>query len=281
MAVCLCLLLLMAGLGLGVDLNRLLMTQQALGANAEAAALAAVLELDGTPAGLERARIRAAETWRRQTPPANSSFVIEFGPSTNGPWNGNLPASAELRAARVTASSTMQLTLLRNVVQEKSLPVEAAVRVGQRPVGTVESGLLPFAVQADGRFLDGLTVAAQSLDVRLAILRGVPVPVKIGDTLPRYSGAPAVERETLLEIVRSDSDPLAATYAEYSTNGRGNGRRLVLLPVVDSERRVTGFGAFLLLPADVSRAELAGGFLQGSRYRANAESGAWRAEVVR
>ena len=68
MAVCLCLLLLMAGLGLGIDLNRLLITQQGLRANAEAAALAAVLELDGTPAGLECARIRTADTWRRQAP---------------------------------------------------------------------------------------------------------------------------------------------------------------------------------------------------------------------
>jgi hypothetical protein len=221
MAVCLCLLLLMAGLGLGIDLNRLLITQQGLRANAEAEALAAVLELDGTPAGLERARIRAADTWRRQAPPANSSFVIEFGPTSDGPWNGNLPASADLRAARVTASSTMQLTLLRNVVREKSLPVDAAVRAGQRLVDTVESGLLPFAVQPDGRFRDGLTVAAHPTTVRGAILNGVTVPVKVGDKLPRYPGVPAPERETLLEIIRSDSDPVSATYAEYSANRTG------------------------------------------------------------
>jgi hypothetical protein len=171
----------------------------------------------------------------------------------------------------------MQLTLLRNVVREKSLPVEAAVRAGQRSVDTVESGLLPFAVQPDGRFLEGLTVAAHPKEVRTAILQGVPTPVKVGDTLPRYAGTPAAERETLLEIVRSDSDPVSMTYAEY----RGNGRRLAALPVVDSQRRVTGFAAFLLLPGDVARAELAGGFLRGSRYRANAASGAWQAEVVR
>ncbi len=277
-AVCLCLLLLMAGLGLGVDLNRLLVAQKALQSTSEAVALAAVLELDGTPNGLERARLRSGDIWRRHEPPAGSTMTLEFAASASGPWLADPLSLTELRAARVWASSKMPLTLLRGVVQEKFLPVDAKVRAEQRPVERVESGLLPVAVKADGRLLAGLTVAAQPPGVvRQTILSGVPFPVKVGDRLPLY--AEGESKATLSEIIRSDSDPTSASYAEYAANGRGNGRRLVALPIVDDDRRVTGFGAFLLLPAGGT--EFAGGYLAGSRFRANAAGGVWRAEVVR
>lgn len=274
-AVCLCLLMLMAGLGLGVDLNRLLVAQKALQATAEAVALAAVLELDGTPNGVERARIRSGDIWRRHDQPAGATMALEFAASAAGPWLADPLSITELRAARVWASSKMPVTLLRGVVQEKFLPVDARVRAEQRPVERVESGLLPLAVKADGRFLPGLTVASQPGIARRTILAGVPFPVKVGDRLPLHAG----EHETLSEIVRSDSDPTSASYAGYAANARGNGRRLVALPIVDDDRRVTGFGAFLLLPD--GGAELAGGYLAGSRFRANAAGGVWQAEVVR
>ncbi len=276
-AVCLCLLLLMAGLGLGIDLNRLLVAQKALQSTAEAVALAAVLELDGTPNGLERARVRSGDIWRRHEPPAGSTMTLEFAASASGPWLADPLSLAELRAARVWASSKMPLTLLRGVVQEKFLPVDTKVRAEQRPVERVESGLLPMAVKADGRLLAGLTVASQPGVARQTILAGVPFPIKVGDRLPLH--AEGESKATLSEIIRSDSDPTSASYAEYAANGRGNGRRLVALPIVDDDRRVTGFGAFLLLPAGGT--ELAGGYLAGSRFRANAAGGVWRAEVVR
>ena len=276
-AVCLCLLLLMAGLGLGVDLNRLLVAQKALRSTTEAVALAAVLELDGSASGLERARIRSGETWRRHDPPAGATMTIEFAASAAGPWLADPLSIIELRAARVQAISKMPLTLLRGVVQDKSLPVDASVRAEQRLVERVESGLLPLAVKPDGRLLAGLTVAPQPGAVRQAILSGVPFPVKVGDRLTLHTAA---EHEaTLSEIIRSDSDPRSASYSEYAGNAAGNGRRLVALPIVDDDLRVTGFGAFLLLPGGGT--ELAGGYLAGSRFRANATNGVWRAEVVR
>ncbi len=280
-AVCLCLLMLMAGLGLGVDLNRLLVAQKALQSSAEAVALAAVLELDGTPNGLERARVRSGDMWRRHEPPAGSTMTLEFAASAAGPWLADPLSITELRAARVWASSKMPLTLLRGVVQEKFLPVDTKVRAEQRPVERVESGLLPLAVKADGRILPGLTVASQPgitrQTTRQTILAGVPLPVKVGDRLPLH--ADGEHETTLSEIIRSDSDPTSASYAEYAANARGNGRRLVALPIVDDDRRVTGFAAFLLLPAGGT--EFAGGYLAGSRFRANAAGGVWRAEVVR
>ena len=264
-AVCLCLLMMMAGLGLGVDLSRLLAAQQALASSAEAVALGAVLELDGTAAGLERARNRAASTWRRQEPASGASIILEFAASPAGPWSSD-PLSAEaLRAARVHASSTMPLSLLRSVVRETSLPVNVVARAGQAPVERVEHGLLPFAVDAGGRLLEGFTVQT---------------PLAIGEQLPRRESMRQPMRETLEKIVRSDSDATSSTYAEYSANGRGNGRRLVQLAIVDSSaQRVTGFGAFLLLPS--GGVEQAGGYLEGSRFRANAPAGSWRAEVVK
>ncbi len=281
-AICLCLMLMVAGLGLGIDLSRLLAAQTRLRADAEAVALAAVLELDGTSAGLERARIRAAETWQRHGGGEGSArFAVEFSATTAGPWYADPVASDRLGAARITAHSTLTLTLLRSVVREQSLPIDVAAYATQVPVERVDSGMLPLADDAGGRILEGLTVDVQPAAARLAILKGLPFPVRMRDSLPVRTSAPLVERNTLLEMVPSDTDPVSPTYREYSRNGRGNGRRLILLPVVDDGRRVAEFAAFLLLPGQGSGAERVGGYLAGSRWRAQAATGAWRAEVVR
>ena len=286
-AVCLCLLLMLAGLGLGVDLNRMLAVRSAMGSAAEATALAAVLELDGTPAGIERARTRAAATWQRHAVHA-SSTLLEFSSSASGPWLSD-PQTADphLTFARFSAYAKMPLTLLSGVTGEKTLPVDVAARAGQVALERVETGLLPLAVRPDGRLLDGLTVAVEPGEARLAILNGLAFPVKTGDRLAVRTGAGKVERETLREIVWSDTDPGSATYADYARRGTGNGRRLILLPVTGEESRVTGFAGFFLLPADAYaedqaelRLEPAGGYLAGSRRRAAAEQGAWRAEVI-
>ena len=281
-AICLCLMMMVAGLGLGVDLNRLMATQNALRSDAEAVALAAVLELDGTPNGLERARVRAAETWRRHAVAGSgSTFTMEFGTSPTGPWLADPLASENLNAARIAAHSTFSLSLLRSVVSEKTLPVDAVTRAAQTAVERVESGLLPFAVGSGGEMIEGLTTAAQPSAERLTILNGLPFPVKTGDILVMHPSEPMVERETWQELIRSDTDPVSATYAEYSRNGLGNGRRLVLLPVVDDTRRVTDFAAYLLIPGETKTLERVGGYLAGSRWRAQANVGAWRTEVVR
>ena len=277
-AVCVSLLLMLAGIGLGVDLNRFLAAREALAARAEGSALAAVLELDGTAEGVARARVRAASRWGR-----NEAMTLEFAESGQGPWKVDPVGVAELRAARVRASSEMPLSLLRSVVNQESLRVSVAGRAEQREMESVSTGLLPFAVETNrpGRVVrlpEALTTATPA---RAAILTGVPFAVRPGQILPALNDAtPQVTRETIEAIVASDSDPAAASYAEYQAGERGNGRRVVLLPVVDAERRrVTGFGGFLLLP-DAMHVEAIGSYLQGSRFQAAARTGAWRAEVV-
>ena len=203
-------------------------------------------------------------------------MTIEFAASAAGPWLADPLSIVELRAARVQAISKMPLTLLRGVVQDKFLPVDAGVRAEQRLVERVESGLLPLAVKPDGQLLKGLTVALQPGAARQTILAGVPFPVKVGDRMTLHAGE---YEATLSEIIRSDSDSRSAFYSEYAANAAGNGRRLVALPIVGDDLRVTGFGAFLLLPS--AGIELAGGYLAGGRFRANAPNGIWRAEVVR
>jgi hypothetical protein len=217
-AVSLFLLLMLAGLGLGIDLNRLLLAQQSLHAHAEAVGIAAVLELDGTPGGIERARLRAAEAWRRQVPAVGAKVTLEFGLSSDGPWQTD-PLTSRSRAARVSVSSPMSLTLLRGVVGRDSFSVNSVARVEQRPV--------------------------ESLDAR---------------TLTATA--------SLREILQSDTDPAAPSYTEYSTRGRGNGRRLLAKPD----------GAVFLLPN--LQTEPAGGYLIGSRYRAVAGTGIWKVEVA-
>lgn len=81
----------------------------------EAAALAAALELDGTPDAFGRARTAAQSDATPET--------VEFGDGTG--WWTEPPADKRVTMVRVTAASTLPLTLVRTVVQQR----EAQVRV--------------------------------------------------------------------------------------------------------------------------------------------------------
>lgn len=292
----------LAGIGLGVDLNRFLTAREALAARAEGAALAAVLELDGTAAGVERARLRAASAWGTGGISGGAeTMTLEFADAGAGPWKMDPLGVVELRAARVRATAAMPLTILRSVVDQKSLPVQVTARAEQQAMEVVNAGLLPWALDAGRVARRGsvvtLSPGAITLDpapeseprkqqpVRSAILAGLPFEVRIGQRLGAFSDpTPKVTLETLREVVASDTDSVSATYAEYAASGRGNGRRVVLLPLVDGERGVTAFGGFLLLPltdnGGAVKVESIGSYLQGSRLPAAAAEGAWRAEVV-
>lgn len=281
-AVCVSLLLMLAGIGLGVDLNRFLAAREALAARAEGSALAAVLELDGTADGLERAR-RRAESRMGETMAV--VVVVEFGETGRGPWKADPVGAAGIRAARVRVWSKMPLSLLRSVVSQESLPVNVTGRAEQRAMQSVSAraGLLPWAIEADpAPPVRILPETATANPVREAILTGVPFAVELGQQLPSLTDpTPKVTRETVEALIASDSDTASASYAEYLAGDRGNGRRVVLLPLVDGERRVTGFGGFFLLP-DAMKVEAIGSYLQGSRWRRAAvpDTSAWRAEIV-
>lgn len=141
---------------------------------------------------------------------------------------------------------------------------------GSSPDGPWNSD--PFAASPDLR----AARASVSFAIPLTLLRSVvpdrslPVDgIARAAQVEHKEAAPALS-QPLAGIVQSDTDPASPTYAEYVANDRGNGRRLV---AVD--------GSAVFLSPDGRPAERVGGYLIGSRHRANADRGIWRTEVIR
>ncbi|MCS6952619.1 MAG: pilus assembly protein TadG-related protein [Bryobacterales bacterium] len=82
------LIAMVGALGLSVDLGRLYIARNEAQSYADAAALAAALELDGTAVGIARARDRALNfpnRWHSGTT-RFSGTEVEFATSAAGPW---------------------------------------------------------------------------------------------------------------------------------------------------------------------------------------------------
>ncbi len=87
--------------GLAVDAGRMYIVRNENQAYVDSAALAAVLELDGTTAGLARARGKAAANvnrWNMGTTPFTAT-TVEFSTSSSGPW-----AASPLRGRTMSTS---------------------------------------------------------------------------------------------------------------------------------------------------------------------------------
>jgi hypothetical protein len=134
----------------------------------------------------------------------------------------------------------------------------------------------------------GETGGAQA--VRDAILWGSGGGLReIGGSAPSGVGPGPAESAALLERIGQDTDALSRTYAQYAASGAGNGRRIVAAPIRSQDNRILEVGAFFLLPTGWYRgegdrpvcAEYIGAYLEGSRRRGAAESGFYRAGLVR
>ena len=103
-------------------------------------------------------------------------------------------------------------------------------------------------------------------------------PILIGDPVPMVGGNKNTEANALATRVMEDSDYTSTTYADYIAAGRGNGRRIIGVPINSGppDFIAVGVGAFFLLTADVYNAvggndpicsEYIGPYVQGSRYQ--------------
>src|SRR5580704_14603910 len=118
-------LLLLAVMGLAFDLGRIYIARNEAQVFADAAAMTAASKLDGTAAGLARARDTVAHSpmrWDLGTEPF-TGVVIEFS-SDGSAWDRNPKDASTLNEARVIVpANNVDIVFLRAVGGPKSLAV--------------------------------------------------------------------------------------------------------------------------------------------------------------
>ena len=165
-AVAVALVGLIAALGLAYDLGRVYIARSEAQNFTDAAAIAATLELDGTNAGITRARARVASDlnrWNFGQDTFQNPFT-EFAQASVGPWEANPGNPARFRYARVSVNVPVPLTFLPIIETQPAVPVQGAaflmLRIGstlnveadsdagQHLTISYKEGLLPFSPYA-------------------------------------------------------------------------------------------------------------------------------------
>lgn len=145
------LIVLIGAVGLAVDLGRMYITKGEAQTYADSAALAAVLELDSTEAGIVRAKNAVAANTNRNnfSTAAFTGTVLEFAQAKTGPWMTD-PSNdgVGFSLARVQATVSVPLYFLRVAVSKTSTDVAALAVAGQVPKTEFAQGLFPFSPYA-------------------------------------------------------------------------------------------------------------------------------------
>lgn len=132
-------LLMLAVIGLAFDLGRIYIARNEAQIFTDAAAMTAASKLDGTAAGIGRARAGVSQLplrWNLGTREF-TGVVVEFSPD-GVKWERN-PDAAAVTMARVTApSNTVEITFLRAVGGPNSFTVPARSTATSRPVRLTE-----------------------------------------------------------------------------------------------------------------------------------------------
>lgn len=139
--------MLLGVVGLAVDIGRMYIVKSEAQAFADSAAVSAALKLNGTLAGLERARTSARANGNRHSF-STASFTgteVEFSIGPSGPWFASPVAGIELRFVRVKATANVDLYFLPSAVQRTLATVNASAVAGQFPKTTFPEGLFPFS----------------------------------------------------------------------------------------------------------------------------------------
>lgn len=278
--------------GLGVDIGRMYIAKSEAQSFADSAALAAALELDGTPQGIARARLAASSGTNRQNLPdvPFPAPSVEFSGRAEGPFAAIPKIADGVRFVRVTAAAPIDIYFLRVTGAPATSTARASAVAGQVEKTSFRAGLFPFALvtpesgfAAAGRYPLRYFESSADTAVRQAVLSELQTgPVGLGDTLTMTAPKEETVLQALTERVAMDADPASATYAAYN----GNGRRLVAVPVLGADNRVVDFAAVFLPPAselqalDNLTAEYAGPWVQGAHSRGAADTPAG-AYVVR
>lgn len=227
--------------GLAVDVGRMYVVKSEAQTYADAASLAATMELDGTIDGLTRARQQAARdmnTWNFNTQ-RFSSYAISFAKDAAGPWEEYPQSAAGYRYSRVTTSAPLALTFMSlfykgegQAVPGAFISLGAAVNIkgdsagGQEPATRFREGLFPFSPYAHSTEAPhfGL-VPGQSYTLRWAANPMLNLNVCPGDQVPEIiTLAEAGGGEERGYIEESSADIIRAAIEEdYQTVYRGIG----------------------------------------------------------
>ena len=142
-----CSIVMVGTLGLAVDLGRTFIVKNEAQAYVDSAALDAVTELDGTDAGLQRARAAVTANVNRVLLGTNlfSGTVTEFSTGQNGPWEANPGTATDYRFLRVTANVNYNSYFIQIVGGANSNTVRAAATAGQVEKTNWKEGSFPFS----------------------------------------------------------------------------------------------------------------------------------------
>ena len=146
---------LFALLGMAVDMGRMFIIKHEAQVFADAAALAAALQLDGTQTGATNATnvvAASTNTWNMGTQTfASGSYTTTFANDVNGPWvtAASLPSNAiGYTYVKVTVALTVPVYFIGVVVPITSTPVNAMSVAGQIEDTTLYAGGFPFTPMA-------------------------------------------------------------------------------------------------------------------------------------
>ncbi len=140
-ATCIALVILLALAALGIDIGRMYVIKSELQAFADAAALAAALQMDGSDAGFTRARDAAAKLahgpnamkWDMGSQ-SITDIAAAFGKGDSAPdpksWQEQ-PRGGDYRFVRVTATASAPLIFLRMFQSAEASKVSAAGVAGR------------------------------------------------------------------------------------------------------------------------------------------------------
>jgi hypothetical protein len=147
MTTAVCAVGMVAMLGLSVDLGRMYIARNEAQAGADSAALSAALELDGSLAGLDRARnavAAGANRWDLATA-AFAGMQTKFSTARTGPWDANPASAAGVRFVRVWAAADPPLYFIPIVTASRRGRVGAVAVAGQVRRTSYREGLFPFS----------------------------------------------------------------------------------------------------------------------------------------
>jgi Flp pilus assembly protein TadG len=137
----------LAMLGLAADIGRAFIVKNEMQAYADAASLAAVLELDGTEAGITRAGSTlptSANRWNMGTLPFGGT-QLDFSTDAEGPWEGSPSSANGVRFVRVRATATLPLFFLPVVASVRTALINSTAVAGQVLKTNFSEGVLPFS----------------------------------------------------------------------------------------------------------------------------------------